>query len=49
MTKVNFDKERCWWDVKTYKEEEDMFDAEILPNGPGTRGRDGLIGVAEPK
>ncbi|MBN2380621.1 hypothetical protein JXM67_12540 [candidate division WOR-3 bacterium] len=27
----------------------ERFDAKILPNGPGTRGRAGLIAVAEPQ
>jgi hypothetical protein len=29
MTKVDFDRERRWWEGKAHKEEEDMFDEEV--------------------
>ena len=60
--KMNWERNRAWWDAKAPQEEQDLgdevlfeqfldlcerFDREILPDGPGTRQRAGLIAVAE--
>jgi len=62
--KVDFDRERAWWDAKAPEEEQvcqdealfqdfldlcERFDREVLPGGPGTRQRAGLIAAAVPR
>jgi hypothetical protein len=52
MVKVDFERERRWWDAKLFEEFVDLcerFDREILPEGPGTCMRAGLLSVAEPE
>lgn len=50
--KVDWEREKSWWDAKAPEEEDDLadrFDKEIQPEGAGARNRCGLIAVAEPK